>query len=181
MASMRNSAGGRPRRMSSSVRCLLTACLLVSGCARGWQNVTTVPTLDVAAVRQVAVSWAAVEKASPVDAKDLARAIVEKLQASGRVGRVYLESSPGIEVEPGHLLLRCEVTDDRHVSSGLRGLAGVFVGRAWIRAHVTMLDGATRGTLGAVDVEGYSSVWGNTDQAIDEAAETVVEFVISGR
>ena len=155
--------------------------IIVSGCGYGYKNVSRAPNLDHL-TRNAAVVVDVQEKgdADATERSLLANSIVEKLRASGRFGRVDVRQG---EIPDGvDLVVDCHISDIKRVNRAVRILFGAFPGRAWVEIKV-ILRNQKEGTIdGEAVIEGASSggtiFAGITDHAIDNAAQTISDFVL---
>jgi hypothetical protein len=162
---------------------LLTSAALVaniplSGCAYGYRDVNLAPS-GLGTVRHVRVEVINGGVATPDEVEQMKRLIEWKLRDSGRYAAV--ESGAGPMEKAGGLRVVTEIVDINRVTGGQRAMVGAFAGRGWIRLRVYLYDGATDEQIGDASIEGFSSggtvFAGTTSDAMDEAAEKVVEFV----
>lgn len=163
----------------------LAAIFLISGCAYGSRTILKAsPRLEGPAPLVIAV--ADDRSTTSDDAEALARAVLAKLDQSGR--RARLQAGPGRSPSGDsvseEVRVVLEITGIKRVTQSERALIGAFAGRAWVRVRVRLNALPSGELLGEADFEGFSSggtiFAGTTRQAIDEASTKIAEFIVGG-
>jgi hypothetical protein len=152
----------------------------VAGCAHGVAKVAVSPRLDLPAGQRIGIVGASRSDANAGEVDALAFAVARRLRESGRFAEVEVRREGDAAIDD--VILLCEVTDIKRVTSEMRVMLGALVGRGWIRTHVRLRRHGSSTVLADADVEGFSSggsvFAGTTGQAIEEAAKTIADFVL---
>ena len=91
-----------------------------------------------------------------------------------------------VDTEPVQLtdkviLLKGKITYMKRLTKAARIMLGAMAGRAGVAVNIHLVDAVTGNTLGEADIEGKSSggtiFAGGTDQAFEEAAQQIAEFI----
>ena len=79
------------------------------------------------------------------------------------------------------ILLKGRITYMKRLTKTARIMLGAMAGRAGVAVNIHLVDAVTGDTLGEADIEGKSSggtiFAGGTEQAFEEAAEQIAEFI----
>lgn len=151
---------------------VILAILCFTGCAStGALHTKTPITVKLANYRTILLYVSSQVPESSGETIQLGSIITDKLHNRGLFEKVLVAStSPGCQAE---LELNAEIVELKKVSPGARTLTG----RAGIVVDVVLTDMNTSTSIGSFRAEGKSSTAGTTSQAIERAAEQVVEFV----
>lgn len=159
---------------------LAIACM-VGGCAATTRQTVLQPlTVSLKSAAHIVVDVASNGPVTAAEAESFASQVVAKLDATGKFSDV---ARKGSMIGSEDLLVKCEVSDIRRVTTAARALVGAMAGRASMDVHVTLIEPASGKTVGEANVSGVSSggtiFAGTTEQAIEKAAEAVADYVAS--
>lgn len=152
---------------------------LVSACAASGSVQTLsaqAPAVDSSKAGAVEVSTALPDKADSADA--LKRAIVSQL-----VNKKVFKSVT--DIDASDYLLRVSVVEVNEVSQGARIMFGALAGQAAITANVEVYDRKQGRVLSSIVAKGASSgghvFAGTTQEAIDQAATQIADYLLQNR
>ncbi len=154
--------------------------LLLGGCAStGSLHVITPTTVKLADYKTLLFHASSQVPESGEEVIQLESITIAKLRENGLFDKVVAGSaSPDA---PADLQLNAKIVELKKVGAGARVMLGALAGRAGIVVDVELIDMKAGKIIGAFKAEGKSSggtvFAGTTSQAIERAAEQIVEFL----
>ena len=154
--------------------------ILLSGCAsRGTIKETTPMSLKLSTYKTMLFSTSSQIAGISEEIVQLEAVTIAKLREKGLFDKVISGlSSPDAQAD---LRLNAKIIQLKRVSSGARVMVGAMAGRAGIDVEVELFDVKESKNIGTFVTQGRSSggtvFAGTTPQAIERAAEQIVEFI----
>jgi len=153
---------------------------LLGGCAsKGAVTATTPMTLKLSTYKTMLFNTSSQVVASSEEIVQLESMTIAKLREKGLFDKVISgSSSPDAQAD---LRLNAKIIQLKRVSSGARVMVGAMAGRAGIDVEVELFDLKESKSIGTFIAQGRSSggtvFAGTTPQAVERAAEQIVEFI----
>jgi len=159
----------------------LIAIMALGGCSSAGSMVVTTPVeRSLARYPSLLVTIKADIEDAEQETADLQSRLMDLLIEESIFKRVAVAREEGITYD---LLLKVRIVELRRVNQSERFIAGALAGRAKLIAELDLQDARTGKMLGQAQVEGKSGggtvFAGGTDQAVQKAAEQIVEFLHS--
>ena len=154
--------------------------ILLNGCAsRGAITETTPMTLKLSTYKTMLFSVSSQVAGSSEEVVQLEAVTIAKLREKGLFDKVISgSSSPDAQAD---LRLDAKIIQLKRVSPGARAMVGAMAGRAGIDVEVELFDLKESKSIGTFIAQGRSSggtvFAGTTPQAVERAAEQIVEFI----
>lgn len=158
----------------------LLIIILLEGCAsKGAITATTPVTLKLSTYKTILFNTSSQVPGSSEEIVQLESMTIAKLREKGLFDKVVSgASSPDAQAD---LRLNAKIIQLKRVSSGARAMVGAMAGRAGIDVEVELFDVKESKSIGAFVAQGRSSggsaFAGTTPQAVERAAEQIVEFI----
>ncbi len=154
--------------------------ILLQGCAsRGAIKETTPMTLKLSTYKTMLLNISSQVPGTSEEIAQLETVTITKLREKGLFGKVIPgSSSPDA---PADLRLNAKIIQLKRVSPGARVMVGAMAGRAGIDVEGELFDLKESKNIGTFVAQGRSSggtaFAGTTPQAVERAAEQIVEFI----
>jgi hypothetical protein len=153
---------------------------LLGGCAsRGAIKETTPMTLKLSTYKTMLFSVSSQVSESSEEMVQLESVTIAKLRGKGLFDKV-ISGSSSLDAK-ADLRLNAKITQLKRVTSGARVMVGAMAGRAGIDVEVELFDLKESKSIGTFIAQGRSSggtvFAGTTPQAVERAAEQIVEFI----
>ena len=153
---------------------------LLEGCAsKGAVTATTPMILKLSTYKTMLFNTSSQVSGSSEEMVQLESMTIAKLREKGLFDKVISgSSSPDAQAD---LRLDAKIIQLKRVSSGARVMVGAMAGRAGIDVEVELFDLKESKSIGTFVAQGRSSggtvFAGTTPQAVERAAEQIVEFI----
>ena len=173
------------RRMPFTTLRLLVVLGLLAGCASsGELKSTTAMTTHLGTYQTLLLEVSSGVPDSAQETTQLETLTVTQLRSKGVFQKVIAGSAASGDT-PTDIRLRAKITELTKVGSTSRIMLGALAGRGKVVVASELVDARSGQSLGSFIAEGQSSggsaFAGTTEQAIERAAEQIVEFVVRNR
>lgn len=154
--------------------------ILLEGCAsKGTITATTPMTLKLSTYKTILFNISSQVLGSSEEIVQLESMTVAKLREKILFDKVFSgSSSPDAQAD---LRLNAKIIQLKRVSPGARAMVGAMAGRAGVDVEVELFDLKESKSMGTFIAQGRSSggtvFAGTTPQAVERAAEQIVEFI----
>lgn len=154
--------------------------ILLEGCAsKGTITATTPMTLKLSTYKTILFNISSQVLGSSEEIVQLESMTVAKLREKVLFDKVFSgSSSPDAQAD---LRLNAKIIQLKRVSPGARAMVGAMAGRAGVDVEVELFDLKESKSMGTFIAQGRSSggtvFAGTTPQAVERAAEQIVEFI----